>query len=715
MIRCPYCNNELEDGARFCGECGNPLPEPAKQEVPQVEVQPAGVPQTEAQKPEIPQVAAPQVQTAQSKSIYCPKCGKQLSEGTLFCDSCGFNLGASSGAAPAGTSAPAPQKDNKKKFPVAVVGIVAACAVVLIVGIVLFTMISRNSDQKTDYAMYIKERELFYSNLGKKPSTQVTEDLLEDSDISNYDINSARITLSEYFILSDDGKYLFYPDKIDTSDDGFTIYWKKISNLSGEGTKIDSDIQDYEVSDNAAYVTYLKSGDSLYSYDVKKAEKEKIAGDVEGFAASENGKQVIYINDEGTLYLWTMGGNKEKIDSDISKVVYISDDFKTMYYLKEENLYKKENKKDREKVASDVSRVIKVYDSGSIYYLTEAEEDISMDMFITDDMAETDANMQQPDYWSLSNEEYQRAWEEYNAKEQRDYLREEIADYSPYVNIGTLCYYDGKDATEVISGFTNSYSYSTAADAEAILFCVLDLDDISKVKMSKITEEDMYWYDIVDIVEEAIDNSIMYAMVQKGEVVSLDLEDIYNLRMNSDGTKIMYIEDYDPEKMEGDLRMASIKNGRMSDPEKIDTDVYSEVFGFINDSDSYLYYTDVKDRHGDLYIDGQSVAYDAYVYSGGGRSGVYYYYTDYDTEDGEGTLYYYEKGKPVKVADDVYDYYLMGDKEVMYLSNYSTSRYKGELYLFSKKKTNMLDDDVVCFLRPNSSSTRNIYSVTIWN
>ena len=692
-MRCPFCNSELEDGSRFCGECGKSIPEPTEQKNEQ---QKPETQQAEVQQPEVQQAEVQQPEVKQPESIYCPQCGKQLAAGSLFCDGCGCNLGA-----PAGNGAvvtPVPQKEKKKIIPWVIAGVVAVCVVALIGGIAIFAGGVHKSETKIDYSMYVKEKELFYSNLKRKPATQVTENLVEDNNISNYEIQYAGRQLSEYFILTENGKYLFYPDKIDLSDDGFTIYWKELSKLNGQGTKIDSDIQVYAVSDNGAYVAYLKSGDSLYLYDVKKAEKEKISGDVKAFAVSDDGKQVIYVNDEGTLYQWTKGKDKEKIDSEINRVVNISDDFTTLYYLKEDNLYKKENKKDREKIASDVSSVLQVYDSGAIYYLTKAEDELSLDMFITDDMADQDAKMQDPG-WGASSEE----WEAYYEKGERDYIREQMEDYTPYANIYTLCYYDGKKTTEVSDGYINLKSYGTS---EVVFFEVFNTEDINKVKLSKIVEEGLYWYDIPSSV---IDDSKTYAVARKGELILIDIEDAYNIKMNSDGTKFLYIDDYNPEKSRGDLCMVSLSKGKLSDADRIDSDVYSENFRFMGDS--YLYYMDVNNGHGDLYIDGENVAYDASVgYISSSANGEIYYYVDYDYKDESGTLYHYAKGKSVKVADDVYDYLLMGDDRILLLSNYSTNRYKGELYLFAKNKLNMLDDDVVCFIRPGSSSKGNIYS-----
>ena len=67
MKQCPYCGSELNDDAKFCGECGKPLPEeaPLRTEVPAepVEAEPAAAviaPVEPAAAPAEPVAEAPQ-------------------------------------------------------------------------------------------------------------------------------------------------------------------------------------------------------------------------------------------------------------------------------------------------------------------------------------------------------------------------------------------------------------------------------------------------------------------------------------------------------------------------------------------------------------------------------------------------------------------------------------------------------------------------------
>lgn len=62
MKTCPHCKNQLKDTAKFCGKCGNKVPDAA--ETP----------------------------SANDAGVTCPKCGNVLKAGAKFCGKCGTRL-----------------------------------------------------------------------------------------------------------------------------------------------------------------------------------------------------------------------------------------------------------------------------------------------------------------------------------------------------------------------------------------------------------------------------------------------------------------------------------------------------------------------------------------------------------------------------------------------------------------------------------------------
>jgi len=71
MVTCPRCKNQVEDGAAFCDNCGEPLPGALQ-----------------------PTPAAPSpLQPAAAGGPACPQCGRPVVAGDAFCENCGAVLG----------------------------------------------------------------------------------------------------------------------------------------------------------------------------------------------------------------------------------------------------------------------------------------------------------------------------------------------------------------------------------------------------------------------------------------------------------------------------------------------------------------------------------------------------------------------------------------------------------------------------------------------
>ena len=94
MPYCPKCKNEVKKGARFCGNCGAPLP------------------------------------------ALCPKCGNEVKEGARFCGNCGAPLAAPVRYEEAKPKPPAPERGIPLKKSAAVVSIF----VVIVVGAFIVAM-----------------------------------------------------------------------------------------------------------------------------------------------------------------------------------------------------------------------------------------------------------------------------------------------------------------------------------------------------------------------------------------------------------------------------------------------------------------------------------------------------------------------------------------------------------------------------------------------
>ena len=696
MIMCPKCNKELSDGTKFCDGCGAQIFE----------------------------------------TIFCPNCGKRTSTEFAFCQSCGASITET----PA-EEQPAAAPAEKKKLPKKAImfgGIGVAVVAVLILVISLFS--GGGGKGENNYALYLKDGEIFFTDLKKDSEAwQLTSRLVDTDDVDDEDLADAGYQLGLYTYMSEDGKYIFFPDKIGDDDDGFNLYYREVAKPDAEAVKIDSDVQSYTVNASATLVTYLKGEEgNLYQYKIGEDSKDKIASEVRGFAVSDDGKKIGYINSENSIYLKYADKEKEEIASDVSTLEHVTEDFTTVYYIKDGSLYKQVEGADKVKIASDVYDVIKIYDSGEIYYLTSEAEEISLMDYVTDDMKDADASITEPSYpnypsspsrpswWNYDTDaeyaaayaayedayeawqaecdrmetEYYAAREAYYAKLSRDELREDLEEETLEQSSYSLCFYNGTEEVVITDAFVDGYyyysSYTYASNVPVIAYEAYNQSNLEKVKLSEVESI----YDIENMVEAALFSSSERYIAVKGTATVVEQEkEATNFRINSAGTEVYYIDDIPNEQNYGELYRISIANGVVGKAEVYDSDVYTGYCYFVNETD-LKYFKDYKDGKGELYINKNKIDYDVEIYNVEVHSdlGKVFYFTDWNDEKDYGTLKVYDGKESVKIADDVHSFSVTHDGRVLYLYDYSLNYYKGELHEWSNGETRKIDDDVVCVL-----------------
>lgn len=705
MLTCPKCSKELADGARFCDNCGSQLFE----------------------------------------TIFCPNCGKQTSSEYAFCQNCGASVLENKPVEDLVEIPKAKKKFPKKLFLFGAIGVVA----IALVAVVLSLFLGKGKTDK-NYAMYIKDREIFFTDLKKDAEPwQITSHLVDaDSDeVDDYDLASASAYISEVIYMSEDGKYIFFPDKIGEDDDGFNLYYRETKDAESEAVKIDSDVQLYSVSKDNTIVTYVKGDDyNLYQYNLKEDTKDKLASEINMMRVTEDGSKVIYMTDDGSIYQVRTGEEKEKIASDATRVEYISDDLSTVYYVKDEALYKKSEEADKEKIASDIYEVVKIYESGEVYYLTAESEEVNLMDYVTDDKKEEDAALTEPEYptypkspsrpywwdydtdaeYEAAYEAYEKAYEDYEAecnrlrdaydaayeayweKLYRDELREELEDEVLEQETCTLYFYNGSEKVMITeTAVQNHYTqYVSAADAPVIIYEAYEQEELEKVKLSEIESA----YEVESLVEEALYSSaVRYVAVKDAATVIEQEEEATSFSINASGTTIYYIDEMPEDKDYGELYCISIEDGVVGKPEVYDSDVYAHYQYFRKDG-KFVYFKDCDDDSytGEFFVDKEKIDYDVMIYSTAIKTegDELYYIADYDMEDQCGTLKVYRDGENEKIADDVSDCVILPDGRVLYLYDYSRKHYKGELHEWADGETRKIDDDVVGLIRNSENQHR---------
>lgn len=630
MITCPVCGVRLADGTKFCHSCGaNVVPK-----------------------------------------RFCPNCGEQVDPQSPFCQNCGTPVGGPE-------NKPAPEKKSLKdllgnkellKKVLLFGGIGGAVIAVLIL---VISLLVGGKDPVSRYGLYLKDQELMLCDLKKNEDLhQLTKDLLNGSD------SIFQYSLWGLIRISEDGKYIFYPEKYSASSDDYyrydyTLYFKELDDLEGKGTKIDSNVKVYDINSSAGIVMYTKGDDcSLYQYDIEEGSKDKISSDTSysSFYMSEDGETVVFVTKDKDLYVKCEGEDKEKLASEISYIEYVSEDCETLYYTKDDVLYKHVVGKDREKLLSDVSDVILIYESGEMYFVRSEEEKVEMMDYVTDDM-----------------------------KEEYSWYRSDVEEETIELTYKSLYYYDGKKEVLISDTYTD---YSVLGwEKPAIVYGVRDTSETVNKKLSEIQS----YSDISDLEEE------ITASVTESYEMYVAVEDISSLIEEEDGKRfrltpsckaLYYIDDVPEGKDYGDLYMVPISGSTAGKPELYDTDVWFSSYSgdwlrFLEDG-SLCYFKDYSDGEADLYINQENIDTDvitSYFEVAEGKE-ILYYYVDWNEDRACGTLKVYDDGDVLEISEDVHDYYVNPDGKALFLYDYSTKRETGELHVWNGKKAAKIDEDV---------------------
>lgn len=600
-------------------------------------------------------------------------------------------------------------KKVPKKF--LLTGIVAIAAIILIA---ITALLIVNLGHGQDYALYVKDKELYFTDLPGNKALQVTTQLIDDSGMSDSDLASSDDFFSAYCYLARDGKTLFFIDKMREEsgiEAAFDFYYRNIQNKNQDPVKIDSNVIRYTVNDATSLVTYMKYNGSttdfgtLYQYDIKKDEKTKIIDDAQLFYTSEDGKKIGYLDSKGNLYLKEGQKESEKIDSDVTEICYWSIDLSKVFYLSQNSLYQKTAGKDKVRISADnVYRVQQVYETGEVYYLKAEDTNTQTTLinYINDDMQETDATITKPDYPWISDypdyESYNAAYEAYDAaydlyleKLARDDLRTELNQQTIDSETYSLYYYNGKEEIKITDRLYDAVD--TSSKAPAFLYRTYNLDSIEKINLSEVSSVSQ----VESKIEQALEDSADLFVAVKDNATQIELTNAQRYSLTETGDMLYYIGNVNDNV--GELYQIPITDNKLGQEKLYDSEVYTSNLS-VTKNGQLLYFKNYKNNQGDLYFDQKLVDYEVY------SSDIRYdkdqqklvYFTGWQKDSQCGTLKIYSGGKAQKVDDDVHQYTISPDGKLLYLNNYNTTYFNGELQMFDGRKSKKLDDDVTALI-----------------
>lgn len=389
-------------------------------------------------------------------------------------------------------------------------------------------------------------------------------------------------------------------------------------------------------------------GYTLYCRDMSGEEDAvKIDSDITLYTVNDDASLVTYLK-TGSLYRYDVGRDeKEKLDSDVYSLYVSGDGRKLLYRDGDATLYQLDYGRDREKLDSGVDNIWAV--SGDCETIVYQKDNA---LYLMRDGGE---KLRIASEVSNTIRAYDTG-EAYFVKEDG--------------GVSTLYYFDGEMSEAVTDEFRDYWTNNFYPAYDTAMLAYQD-------------DGGEYW---------------LAVGVEPMELGAGNPEPI-SFTFSEDGESFWYVDE--PYNGEGELYQITVSDGRAEKAVLADEDVYISIG---HASGRLVYFKDVSGSEGELYVDGEYVDDDVYLYNlQWSEDGALLYYEDYSANEGCGTLMQYSGGKVREIADDVYDACYLPDGSVLYLMDYSTGRCYGDLYVYSGGESTKLDEDVVAILPVSSS------------
>ncbi len=493
-------------------------------------------------------------------------------------------------------------------------------------------------------------------------------------------IISSVFTAAPSFVLySKDSDIVYY--------DGSGKPWAAILETDKADNGADADM--VILSDDGNKMFFIQGGTLYYREVESKKDAVKLAANVASYIIDSKGKNVVYLS-EGSLYRHNLK-DKTKLDSDVDSISWVSEDLKKVIYTKSEEIEVTEDEETNTKTVRDIYLCkgkksekletsvdsFQVNEDGSKIYLVKEKT-----LYVkkgTKDKVKIAADVERV------NAVYEKGIY-YTTSEK---VEKKEGDFSYETNVYTLCYYNGKKTTELAEDIgTMAYANKTPAVA---YYTSTRTED----------EENPYVYD--------------YFIAVEGNAMELD-SDVYDVTFTEDGKTAYYLEKLSEEELQkaaeaekravSDLYSIKVSAKKLGNAEKLDEEVdYERGFSLNIKTGMYWYYKDYNNENSTatLYVKGKEVASDVVANSVAfsAKAKTFTFYTDMEEGVKGATLWFSKNGKkPVKVADGVVNRVFDAEGNIYYLKDQSETNLKSDLYVNKlTKKSKLVDQDVLSVTR----------------
>ena len=328
----------------------------------------------------------------------CPKCNKQLNDGSDYCENCKMQAQPeqTSSQQTINDSSTVKQKKTKTAFICAVIAAVAVTA-----GVLCFVLFANNGGESevSSASSVAGGEDSAVSDI--RPTTDSRGDdgdTLTDADLSDY------LYEKDFGVyLSQNGKQGFeflsvpFGDyRVIISKDGSKLAYRIKNSLYVMDTEKDSEavlltdgVITFDFCDDKSALLFRTDSGEICRYKCDTAELKKVSINANsGYSASQDGSKVSVTDSDGILNIIDFDNDStEKIDSySTNSPIFTSDDYSQIYYVKDNTVYRKKSGCESEALASGAGVLQSVdFETGTFYYSGIYKEDAPNELYCCKD------------------------------------------------------------------------------------------------------------------------------------------------------------------------------------------------------------------------------------------------------------------------------------------------------------------------------------------
>ena len=731
-MKCKHCGFELEDGARFCLTCGQPVeqertavPDESKETAIPEKPEKTSVPKEPEQAviPEEPERdAAPEPEkTAAPEPKRCPRCGAAAYPGARFCAFCGGSLlseapaerasepdkpGAQPGkparshkltalfrkrerqataeksapgtetvppepAVPENGAAEAPAPGDAPGNGKSHLLKLAVAGVVLLLAAVIALaggLLLFRSKSSGGYLYYIDNGSLAALDLAH-PDRAAVEYAAAHLSAGNYPLSSDMIRLSP------DGKYIGYPADVNSSG-AYKLYVQRLGSDKDPVRLTDSAVS-YRLLGGGGAV-YLDAGGSLYLAD-RKGESQRLDRDVVFFDLDKPGKTVIWLlgsREEGYDLMArpvSLREEKRRIARDFESWL-ATESWDCAVFLSDGALYVSRDLAEAEQADTQVTALRALFEDGTLYYsrepLDRTLDELIPDARLKEDLALLETVPQKSDYPAADGKGTD--WDAYDDALERyetAYGRSGLREALADVPLRDLA--SSLWRMDLRSGEKGSQVAAAVTSAWKQDGGYLYCEALD---FSRVTDLDALYLACQEAGQD-LDEALYRTC---GFTVYLTADGLGGWCLLPDGTGEQALYTYTAEAGPGAGRLLS--------------DTVSRIAAL--DGGDIYYCLASRNDDGDLYRNGVLLAQDVFMYGPCAvTDGNVWFFTDWDSRSMTGTLCFFDGKKVRTVAEDVSESFLhVTEDGVWYASGLSDRRESFTLGCYRKKPVQAAED-----------------------